>query len=232
MPTPILEQISKDLAYKLQDPVGAGTTNGVRLSADERLRYITRAYRRLLRMVTRLFPGLIERLFNSYYNNATLTSNGSGVISNFTYAEIFDAYVKDPNEESYTKAVYISPIDFLDVKTGQNKFYEPDLDQKRFFWTRQGTDVLLLPPITLDCWFTYRQNIAAILEDDGYGGVTDIDVPTEHTDLLLSLACAEAYLDIGQPELVTAYKNDAAEQLMLLSNLSEEKDKKDKDEER
>jgi len=36
MATPILDIVSKDLAYKLQDPVSSGTTNGVRISAADR----------------------------------------------------------------------------------------------------------------------------------------------------------------------------------------------------
>ena len=52
MATPILDQISMDLAYKLQDPVSSGTGSGTRLSANERFRYIIRAYRRLMRMIT------------------------------------------------------------------------------------------------------------------------------------------------------------------------------------
>ena len=154
------------------------------------------------------------------------------MVLNCTHAEIFDVYLKDPNAEEYTKAVYVPPIDFLDVKTGQNEFYNPDLNQLRFFWTRLGMDVVLLPAIALSYWFSYRPNIVATIETDGYGGDTDLDIPTEHLDLLLSLACAEAYLDIGQIDLVNAYKSDAGEQLAILTHVSDKQEKKDTDEER
>src|SRR4030067_1907264 len=97
MATPILNIVSKDLAYKLQDPVTSGTTNGLRLSAAERFRYILRSYRRLLRIVTMVHPSLIQKLFQNYYTSATGTSDINGVVSTMTYpAEFLSVYCKRP----------------------------------------------------------------------------------------------------------------------------------------
>lgn len=230
MATPILNQLSKDLAYKLQDPVSTGTANGARLSADERLRYILRAYRRLLRIVDMLYPSLIQKLFTDYFVSGTGTTNSSGKILSPGYAEIFDVYCKEPSDEIYYKATFISPEKFYDIETGQNKFYEPDLNTDRYYWTRNSTDIFILPAVTLDYKIVYRADVAADVESGGYNGASDIDMPTEYLDLLLSLACSEAYMDIGQFNLVQGYKADVNEQLAILTTNNQMKEKKDDEE--
>ena len=227
MATPILNSVSKDLAYKLQDPVSAGTSDGVRVSADERLRYILRAYRRLLRIVTMLYPTLIQKLFQAYYVPATGTTNATGQITTLGYAEVFDVYCKEPSDELYYKATYIAPNLYNDIDTGQNSFYEPDLNDDRYYWTRQNDDILILPAVELDYKIMYRADVALQVETGDYDGAYDLDVPTEFLDLILSLACAEAYTDIGQMNMVQAYQGDVNNQLNLLASLYKKKEKDD-----
>jgi len=227
MATPILNIVSKDLAYKLQDPVSTGTADGVRLSADERLRYILRGYRRLLRIITMLYPVLIQKLFQRYYTTTTGTTNATGKITTLGYAEVFDIYCKEPTDEEYFKADYVEPSLYWDIETGQNKFYEPDLNDDSYFWTRQDGNILILPAVELSYKVMYRADIATNVETTGQGGANDIDVPTEHLDLLLALACAEAYTDIGQTDMVQLHKADLMEQLSILSNVSKQKEKDD-----
>ena len=72
-----------------------------------------------------------------------------------------------------------------------------------------------------------KHDTAKIIEDAGQGGASDLDIATEYQDLLLSLACAEAYLDINQVDAVAAYKQDVTEQLALMANMSKTKETKD-----
>lgn len=228
MATPILNTVSKDLAYKLQDPVALGTSNGIRLSAAERFRYILRSYRRLLRVVTLLYPHLIQRLYQNYYTSTTGTSDINGVVSTLTYpAEIFSVYCKQPTDELYIKATYITPETYLDVKTGQNSFYSPDINTNQYYWTRRDNDIQLLPPLQLAWDILWRQDVASAMETSGQGGAYDLDVPTEFHDLLLSFACAEAYQDIGQWDAMNSYRQDAEGQLALLAGLTQKKEQKD-----
>lgn len=227
MATPILEKVSKDLAYKLQDPVSAGTSNGVRLSAAERLSYILRGYRRLLRIVTMLYPVLIQKLFQAYYTQSTGTTNATGQITTLGYAEVFDIFCREPGDETYFKATFIAPDLYYDVETGQNKFYEPNLNTDTYYWTRNNNDIYLLPNIQLEYKIMYRTDVVANIEDNGYGGAYDLDIPTEHLDLLLSLAAGEAYTDIGQLDMVQVYKSDVGEQLTILATVSQKKEKDD-----
>ncbi len=227
MATPILNSVSKDLAYKLQDPVSAGTSNGVRLSADERLRYILRAYRRLLRTITMLYPVLIQKLFQSYYVSTTGTTDSTGQITTLGFAEVFDVYCKEPSDEVYFKATFVTPDVYYDIETGQNSFYVPDLNTDRYYWTRISNDVLILPAVQLSYKIMYRADVALQVENGDYDGAYDLDVPTEHLDLILSFAAAEAYTDIGQINMVQAYQSDVNAQLSLLASLYQKKEKND-----
>lgn len=233
MATPILDQVSIDLAYKLQDPVSTGSSNGIRLSAGERFRYIIRAYRRLLRMTMVLYPDLMQKMFHDFYAEKTGTSNTSGVISlsSTNWSEIFEVFCKEPADEDYVRANFISPEDYLKVKLEENAFFTPSLNTDQYFWTRRSSDVHLLPTVQLSYQLTYRPDKAKDVEDGGQGGVTDIDISTEYLDMLLSLASAEAYMDIGQLDLVNAYNQDAAGQLGLLANVSNKTEIKDETDE-
>lgn len=230
MATPILDQVSIDLAYKLQDPVSTGSSNGIRLSADERFRYIIRAYRRLLRMVMVLYPDLMQKIYHDFYANSSGTTSTDGRITTLTdWSEVFEVFVKEPTDEDYVRANFISPEDYLKVKNEENPFYTPDLNVDLYFWTRRSNDIYILPAVQLNYQLTYRPDKAAAIESLGQGGAQDLDMATEYLDLLLALACAEAYVDIGQYDLAGAYKQDVNEQLALLANLSNKMDMKDEE---
>jgi hypothetical protein len=142
MATPILDQVSIDLAYKLQDPVSTGSSNGVRLSADERFRYIIRAYRRLMRMVTILYPDLMGKISHSFYATASGTSTSGGVVTHTPFSEIFEIFVKEPSDEDYVRANFVVPEDLLKVFYEENSFFVPNLNTDQYYWTRKSNNQL------------------------------------------------------------------------------------------
>lgn len=228
MATPILDRASIDLAYKLQDPVSTGTSNGIRVSAAERFRYIIRSYRRLLRMVMVLYPDLMQKIYHDFYAEASGTTNVSGQITTLTnWSEVFEVFCKEPTDEDYVRANFISPEDYLKVSNEENPFYTGNLNTNQYYWTRRSDDIYILPAVQLSYQLTYRPDKAAAIESAGQGGAVDLDISTEYLDLLLSLAAAEAYLDIGQPDLAGAYKGDVNEQLALLASVSKRMDMTD-----
>ena len=228
MATPILDQASIDLAYKLQDPVSAGSSDGTRLSADERFRYLIRAYRRLMRMITVLYPDLMAKISHSFYETASGTSTSGGVISHTAFSEVYEIFCKEPSDEDYVRANFIVPEDFLKVFYEENAFFTPNLNTDQYFWTRKSNNqLLLMPTVTLQWVSSYRKDTAALVEAGGQGGSQDLELGTEYLDLLLSLAAAEAYMDINQGDAVNNYRQDVNEQLALLANLSMKQETKD-----
>lgn len=226
MITSILNQLSKDLAYKLQDPVINGATiDGKRITKDERLGYILRAYRRMIRIITSTYPQLLSKLSHLLFSNISINSNAAGIItSTFEFAEVYELYCKEPTHEAYTRAIPLKPDEFLAVKHGENAFYTPDLNTKTYYWSIIDNKVNILPEITWNCNIQYRKPANPNLT---YNGSEDLSIPSEFIDILLSLACAEAYMDIGQADLVTMYTNDVNLQLGLLRAEKQEKEIKD-----
>jgi len=229
----ILTQISKDLAYKLQDPVATGTAPGARITADERLRYIIRAYRRLLRTVTLFYPDLIQKMFQRYYKEQSGTSGSGGQITDAPYTQVVSVLCKRSVDTYYSKADYINPEDYPSIVNGINEFYTGNFEEGIYFWTILNTStvptIMLVPAGALQYRIVYVPDNASIIEAGGYSGLEDIDIPKEFIDLLLSMACAEAYLDIGQVDMFNIYNNDVTQQLSIFKAKTDEKENKDED---
>lgn len=225
----ILDKVSLDLSYKLQDPATAGSSSGVRLTAAERLGYIFRGYRRLMRLVTLLHPELLSLLFKRYFITTTITTNDSGILTleALPRTEVFSIYARQPSEETYKKVRYVAIGLGLDTEMGENEFYTPNLNTGQLYWYQESDNIHILPAVKYDIKLLYRPDILAIVESEGYSGTTDLDIPSDCIDILLSAACAEAYMDLGELQLVESYKKDLSEQLMILASTQQQKEKKD-----
>lgn len=233
MATPILTQISKDLAYKLQDPVSLGTASGARLTADERLRYIIRAYRRLLRTVTLLFPDLVQKIFQGYYEPATGTSNTSGEVIGINASEFYNVHCKRASDNDYVRATPISLEDYYSIIDGENTLYTADAEKGIYYWALRGSSttpiVCILPTTALAYRIIYRPAILSAIETSGYSSVVDIDIMSDYIDLLVSFAAAEAYMDIGQPDMFNLFNNDVMQQLNSLVANAQKAEQKDEE---
>jgi len=234
MATPILDQIHLDLAYKLQDPVATAGASGVRITAGERERYILRGYRRLLRTVTLLYPKLIAKIYHKFYKTVTAitTTAGEYVLKDESDAsplyiiEVFEVLSKEPAQETFVRAYPVGPDNWLSVQQGINTFYTPDLNDRQYYWTVENGRLIMMPTVKFNLKMKIRDDIASKIED-GIGD--DLDLIPEYSDLLLSLACMEAYLDIGQPDMAKAYNGDVINQLQILTAQTQRMDMKDED---
>jgi hypothetical protein len=176
-----------------------------------------------------MYPELMNTLFTKYNVIGTVDSNALGVVTQTALPniEVFSVYVKQPVEDEYKKAIRICIESALDVETGQNEFYTPDIDREQFYWYIEDSELNILPAITYNTKVLYRPDIASMAEAGGYAGSADIDMPSDHVDILLSQAAAEAYMDIGQVDMVNMYKNDVNEQLSIIAKKQQMDEKKD-----
>jgi len=225
MATPNLIQLSQDLAYKLQDPAGSGTLPGERWTADGRLGYITRAYRRFYRILTQLYPELTFMVFKSNYKvRSTDTTDTSGTFDVSAYEEIYEVFCKMPTDEEWNRATYITPKDYVSTFTGYSDFYTPDYNSSTFYWSVISNNISILPQIQYSIFYSYREDDSS---DFVYNTGTDLVMDPTFWDILLSLAAAEAYMDIGQMDMVNMYKADVSEQLQVLAVDKQQKEKTD-----
>jgi len=224
MAAPNLIQLSQDLAYKLQDPVSSGTSNGQRWTADGRLGYLRRAYRRLLRTILMLFPSLANQVFKNFTNITTLTTSVSGTFSFANYDEVFEVFCKLPDDEEYNRATYITPDEYISTYTGYSDFYNPDYNSKTFYWSVIADEVKVLPAMQYSVFFSYRKDLSQTMT---YAGDVDIDVPGEYWDIILSLAAQEAYMDIGDVNMIEIYKKDVDLQINFIGTTKQMKENSD-----
>ena len=176
-----------------------------------------------------LYPDLVGKLFNGYYVIGSATTDNTGVMIATGYSEVHEVFCKQPSEQDYVRATYVLPTEFLSVKTGISGFYNPDINARNYYWTMMNSTLPIAPAVALNLEFTYKKNIASVIETTGYNGAVDIDVPAEHTDLLTSLACGEAYLDLGQQDMVQMYNTDVNNQMQILLGVSTNNQKEGED---
>ena len=225
MASPNLIQLSLDLAYKLQDPVATGQTDGERWNADGRLGYLRRAYRRLLRTLTQLYPELTSDMFKSHIKiSSSDTTNSSGIFSIASLDYVYEVFCKFPTDEEWNRAEKISPKDYISTYTGYSDFYTPDYNASTFYWRIINDSIYLSPGMEYDMFYSYRDDVASSMS---YTADNDIDVPSTYWDLILSLAASEAYMDVGEIGMVNLYKGDVNEQLQLLATDKQMKEEKD-----
>jgi hypothetical protein len=179
-------------------------------------------------MITVLYPDLMAKISHSFYDTDSGTTTSAGVISHVAFSEIYEIFCKEPSDEDFVRANFVTPEDSLKVLYEENVFFTPDLNTDQYFWTRKSNNqISLMPAVTLQWVSSYRKDTAALVEAGGQGGSQDLELGTEYLDLLLSLACAEAYMDINQGDAVNSYRQDVNEQLALLANMSNKQESKD-----
>ena len=105
-------------------------------------------------MVMVLYPNLIQKIFHDFYAETTGTTLGTGIITSLTnWSEVFEVFVKEPTDEDYVRANFISPEDYLKVKQEENAFYVPSLTNNLYYWTRRSDDIYLLLTFALSFIF-------------------------------------------------------------------------------
>lgn len=227
MATPILNKVSKDLAYRLQDPVSAGSVDGARLTAAERLNYIARGYRRLLRFVDRVFPNLCPTLFERTLESIAGTTSPSGTIDISNYPKVFELYVKEQSSELYFKAIEVHPYNWESVKAGTNQLFKPDLNKNQVYWVEMNKTIYLTPPTTYIYRMLVRPDVINLVESTGYNGANDIDIKGENIDLLSTYAAAEAYSDIGETNKAQLLRQEVIDQLTVITQGEQTKERTD-----
>jgi hypothetical protein len=137
---------------------------------------------------------------------------------------VYEVFCKLPGDEEWNRATRISPEEYVSTYTGYSDFYTPSYNNSTFYWSILDNKIYLLPGMEYNIFYSYRDDVASSLS---YTTDNDIDMPSTYWDLILSLAAAEAYMDIGEVNMVNLYKADVNEQLQLLATDKQQKEEKD-----
>lgn len=223
-----LQDISQSLALKLGDPV-QDNGDGKLFTFEFRKDYIERAIARLKRILPKLMLNEVPLFANEKrYAIKNLTTNeeqsGKGISLDETYLDIENLYVK-LNDDSIIQANRLSSKNYLGVKNKTNLEYIPSIENKQVYYTFLNKKIYLLPEgnkVYTALEIIYTPDSEALNTDPD----TEIDIPREYADLLITAAAIEGMMDVGRQDKVQLYTSDLTNQLNVLTQYSTYKEQK------
>jgi len=232
MATPILNKLSKDLSFKIFDPVTDGKDDGRVFSKELRLAYINRAYGKLVRTLEIIHPKIIK-VFKDYFvviepngdGNLTETAvegqiapAGHGNVATLEHPyDIYDVYYRASEDAQLERADALDPDNFLPTKLGLNDLYIATYDNRKWFLI--DNQVRLLPDSgSSEYWgvqFFARNYFPEFNQDDVDS--KDIAIPNDYKDILITMAAIEAMSDRGMSGKYQLYTATLNTQLQLIA---------------
>lgn len=235
-----VKDLDKSLALKLADPI-TDNGDGEIFHREDRIKYLERAYSRLIRMLKHmmreyapLFVNTKEYVIQTISNAEQKKGNGIEIYDTANQAIVLDKinelYVTtksistneiqtaDRSVKTNTyKASYIVPENYLSIKNDKNNLYN---QKTTYFFTFLNNKLYLLP--ILNNTLIYSQ-IDVVLSKD----IVNIDIdselpiPNEYVDILIVLAASEGMQDIARQDKVQLYNNDVTGQLAILKGYAD-----------
>lgn len=230
-----VNSIDYDLSLKLGDPRD-DTGDGQIFSRQDRLKYLSRAYGRLLRNLEKLsreyqpqFSKQIEP-FDIILKTPEEKMGAKIGPLNESIRKIIEMYVYISDAEAFVDGkdtpfpvTFIEDDKYLSVKNGKNTLYLPDYKKRKFYYTLMGGAIFLLP-----------------LEGNGYTTITTVaqlDVPqlnitsvinmsNDYRDILIVMAANEGMQDLARADKVQLYTRDIQNELQILG-INTQKQEKD-----
>lgn len=207
------------LKYKIGDPTE--TSANVIFSPELKADYVIRAYYKLIRTLTLVMRGK-RPFFSKLYKEMELGTIVNNRISltrdqDFIIVEIFELLIDK------VKATYVEADLFYNHK---DKKIVGSPTKESPYYTIIGNEIKILPEDQLN-----NKGVKAIVsynvKADGLDNNSNLDVPTEYEDLLLTFAAMEAMEDIGLTNKVQLYQSELNFHLQLIAgytNLKEQKE--------
>lgn len=228
-----LGEISKSLALKLGDPVTSPASDGVIFTAENRKRYIERAYSRLvrtLRSVMRKYaPEFAKSTLHLRFNiedelskngeEIEVTYNGEVVILD-NIKELYVGIGEESGDAAIVKADYIIPENYLSVKYGRNSLYIPSTEQ--VYYTIINNRIKLLPVL-------YSSSLKYLWIDSVISGNffsykddnQELLLSKDYIDMLITLAAMEGMEDLGRQDKYNLYATTFTSNVNILSGFTQ-----------
>lgn len=229
MATPVIDQLLKDLAFKIFDPVASGGDDGKIFTKELRMGYLNRAYGNMIRLIEALEVDK-TRAFKSYYKiytpvadvvnvNApdfTVTTDGYTLPAAY---DVIDVYYSATNGGTQLKANRLEPENFLLAKNSLNSYYTPSTTER--YWSLINNKIMFLPSVVTATnsthWFDVSFFVRDSFENFVQGGTVDMLVPGDYKSLLIITAAMEAMADKGDVTKYQLYGNAFDRQMQIMS---------------
>lgn len=237
-----VKELDYSLSLKLGDPV-ADNGDGAIFDFEDRVKYLERAYARLIRILPKLMgtstpmfaskKELIEQTVKDSEKSGKGIKIYDGSGKEISIEEVEELYVKivstagssASSSSSSTPTVYdgaatyIEPDKYLSVKNGKNDQYSPSVANGKIFYTFLNDSIYLLPEVTNQKY----SEIAIVFRKDSPTLKIDsnVPIPYEYVDLLITFAANEGMQDIARSDKVNIYTGDLSGQLNILKGYAD-----------
>jgi hypothetical protein len=231
-----IKDIDVALALKLGDPaIDTGNGDGNIFTRENRLHYISRAYGKLLRIVTKLMDGNLpfwakQKVLHSING---VQYDGKDIDLGLSVREIESVFVSynagtlpsKPNILVCTnvQATYKRPEEYLNILHGVNTITTPSFVDKKIFFTFLNNSLQLLPIHSILNNENHYYAVQYIcLPDTAVYGIDDkLPITYDYLDILINLAAIEGSMDIANQVKYQLYQSEVNGQLQILSQYSQ-----------
>lgn len=207
--------IDYDLSLKLGDPRD-DLGDGKIFTRQDRLKYLTRAYGRLHRILekaTREYQPLFVRMRkHTVIELVDDQKRGWRIEFKDTVRKIDELYVECTNNKIY-QCAYVDEQNYITATLGLNELYYPNYDKGKIFYSYFRNAVQLIPQKDngySKLHIVYQIDIPELNID------STIEISNDYRDLLIVMAAKEGMEDIARSDKVQLYRADINEQLQLL----------------
>lgn len=242
-----VKDLSKELSFKLGDPVQDGSSDGAVFTSDKRLGYVNRAYGKLMRNLKALMrdeaPEFTQVVtFNAKYGSGSGSSKNTYPLD--PYIKIIDIYAfvkkgtqlgggtglpdsvtintdgKTSISASVIRAKHINPSEFLTVLQQANDLRTPSFEKGEIYFTELNKEIVFLPESNKD--YSYQGYYYTIIGNtDEFGLENEIYITNNYKDLLVLFAAYEGMQDMARADKVQLYGNEINNQLQILSQYAQ-----------
>ena len=236
-----VDEIDKSLSLKVGDYID-NNEDGNLFSWENRLRYIRRAYGRMIRAIRTLMKQYSPNfaISKKYYSQLLTDSSmkrGLGIeILNesnnvITIEEIYELFINVKNSVSlelpavpetedtsiYIGTVrYITPDKYLSTKYQENDMYNT---KDEYFYTILENKIYLLPILTNKQY--YKVELICLEDVPELNKNDELNIPNSYIDLLVAMAALEAMEDLGRSDKVQLYTSEINNQLSILKGYAD-----------
>jgi len=239
-----IKDLDYSLSLKLGDPV-QGNSDGNIFDSEDRLKYLDRAYSRLIRTLPKLMTSNTPLFANSFdllemeltdaehkKGNGIILKKNDYSISFEKLEELFIVVAKVGAGEAKTGtyynggATFIQPDKYYSVLNGKNSSYAASVETKKFYYTYLSNKIYLLPILTSGHYYsklstTYKEDAPVLTWD------TELPIMNQYVDLLIVMAANEGMQDLARQDKVGLYSNDIMGQLNILQGYAARKEQQE-----
>lgn len=193
------------LRYKLSDPEFDKFAVGLQVA------YLERGYAKLTRLLSSVMRTQ-KPLFAYNLTDKTAETSPKGIIGASGILSVKNLYVKSSRDKEWVKPQKINPEDFIEALYQKGGVHTPSASN--VVYTVLGSEIRLLPETTYSYHLLAEWNTVTLTME------TDLNIPHQYIDLLLTIASLEGMQDLGAQDKVGIYQGELNYHLQVLGQYS------------